>query len=203
MPNHNRKLINIFIPFAAFIGFSIGSCSNVAQSIRAENTPGINSPSGNTTLPPRTTNSLPSLSPLDQEFMTKVAQSDMTVIEASKLALQKSKTTKVRDFARQMIQEHTDSSKQLMQIVKVKGFKLPENIGSENQSLLMNLKQVPSENFNRAYMDSQVKAHSKTYDEFQKYLKQGQDSKLKAFARNMSPVVAKHLEMAKNIRQRL
>ncbi|MBD2604311.1 DUF4142 domain-containing protein [Scytonema hofmannii FACHB-248] len=203
MLNHKRKFINTFILLPAFIGFSIGSCSNVAQSIRAENTPGINSPSGNTTLPPRTTNSLPSLSPLDQKFITKVAQNDMTVIKISNLALQKSKIPAVRDFARQMIQEYTDSSKQLMQIAKVKGFKLPENISSENPSLLMDLKQLSDDNFNRAYMDSQVQAHSKTYEEFQNYLKQGQDSKLKAFATKMSPVVAKHLQNAQSIKNGL
>jgi putative membrane protein len=190
--------------FSTTLGLSIVSCSNIPeQFILAQNTPAINSPSGNTTLSPGTTNFLPSLSPIDQEFMTKVAQSDMTVIGTSKLALQKSKIPAVRDFARQMIQKHTDSSKQLMQIAKVKGFKLPENIGSENQSLLINLMQVPSENFNRAYMNRQVQAHSKTWGEFQKYLQQGQDPNLKAFASKMSPVVAEHLNMAQKIAERL
>ncbi|MGJ5674045.1 MAG: DUF4142 domain-containing protein [Nostochopsis sp.] len=201
--NRVSKLLALGLP-AAF-SVLIASCSNIPeQSILAQYTPGINSPSGNTTPSPGTTNSLPSLSTLDQEFMTKVAQSDMTVIKTSKLALQKSEIPPaVRDFARRMIQKHTDSSKQLMQIAKVKGFKLPENIDSENQFLLNQLMQVPSENFNRAYMNTQVQAHRNTYNELQKYLQQGQDPNLKAFASKMSPVVAENLKEAKKIAVRL
>jgi putative membrane protein len=183
--------------FLGAVVLSTVSCSNIPdQPILAQNTPGINSPSGNTTLSPGSTNSVPSLSPLDQEFMTKMAQSNMIVNETSKLALQKSKNETVKKFAQQMILEYKGSSEQLAKIAKVKGFKIPEKMSSENQSVLTNLKQAPSDKFNRAYIDSQVKAHSKTQGEFNNYRKHGQDTNLKEFESKMSPVVAKHLKMA-------
>jgi putative membrane protein len=201
MPYHKTKFISgILVLFACInvLKFNIHD-----QFILAENTPGINSPSENSTLFPGTINSLPSLITLDEEFMTKMAQSNMTVIETSKLAFQKSKNKAVTDFAQQMIREHRNSSKQLMQIVKIKGFKLPENIGSESQCFLMNLKQVPNDNFNRAYMNRQVQAHSKTLVEVQKYQEQGQDPHLKEFASEMSRVVAEDKKMAQKIGARL
>ncbi len=153
-------------------------------------------PSGGTTSAPSTTNSSPSLSALDKEFMTKAAQSDMTEIQTSKLALQKSQDKTVRAFAQHMIQAHTDSSQQLMQIAKAKGFTLPKDVGPDNRPLLTKLKQISGKNFNRAYMQGQVQAHTKTQAEYQKYLKQGQDPDLQGFASKISPVVAEHLEMA-------
>jgi putative membrane protein len=171
---------------------------NSSQSILAQNQPTTNSPSENTTPPPnsRTTNSSSSLSPLDKEFMTKAAQSDLTEIQTSKLALQKSQDPTVRAFAQQMIKDHTNSSQQLKQIARSKGFTLPTSIGSDNQALLTKLRNTSGQNFNRAYMQGQIQAHTKTEAEYQKYIKKGQDSDLQAFANKVSPIVSEHLQMA-------
>ncbi|MBW4504385.1 MAG: DUF4142 domain-containing protein [Scytonema hyalinum WJT4-NPBG1] len=185
---------------SVFIGCDFNSPS---QPILAQNTLETNSLFGNTTFVAETTNSRPSLSVLDQEFMTKVAQSNMIAIQTSELALQKSINLSVKQFAQQMIQAHEGSSKQLMRIAKVKGFNLPKDVGSENESFLKTLKQVPSSNFNRAYMQGQVRVHSKTQTELQKYLQQGQDPDLKAFADKILPVVAKHREKAQKIVRQL
>ena len=216
-----KKFVGSFLGVAGvstFIGFPglaqanfNGSSNSSSQSILAQSTPGTNSPSGDatstpgtmdsspsggTTSAPSTTNSSPSLSALDKEFMTKAAQSDMTEIQTSKLALQKSQDKTVTDFAHHMIQDHTDSSQQLMQIAKAKGFTLPKDVGQDNRPLLTKLKQTSGKNFNRAYLQGQVQAHTKTQAEYQKYLKQGQDPDLQAFASKISPIVAEHLQMA-------
>lgn len=49
------------------------------------------------------------------------------------------------------------------------------------------------------WMDGQVQAHTKTLAEYQKYLKKGQDPQLKAFASQISPIVADHLQMAQKM----
>lgn len=172
------------------------SSHNSSQSILAQNQPTTNSRSENTTPNSRATNSSSSLSSLDNEFMTKAAQSDMTEIQTSKLALQKSQDPTVKSFAQQMIKDHTNSSQQLKQIARSKGFTLPTSIGSDNQALLTKLRNTSGQTFNRAYMQGQIQAHTKTEAEYQKYIKQGQDSDLQAFANKVSPIVSEHLQMA-------
>jgi len=201
-----KKFVGSFLGVAgisAFIGFPgiaqakfNGFSNRSSQSIIAQSTPDTTSPSPGVTSAPDTTNSSSSLSALDKEFMTKAAQSDMTEIQTSKLALQRSQDKTVRNFAQEMIHDHTDSTTQLKQIAKRKGFTLPKSIGSDNQALLTKLKNTSSSNFNRAYMQAQVQAHTKTQAEFQKYLQQGQDPDLQAFANKISPIVAEHLQMA-------
>lgn len=168
------------------------------QSILAQNTPGtMSNPSSGATSSPNTTNSgSSSLSALDKEFMTKAAQSDNTEIQTSKLALQKSQDKTVRNFAQEMIRDHTNSSNQLKQIAQRKGFTLPKGVGSDNQALVTGLKNTSGSQFNRAYMQGQIQAHTKTQAEYQKYIQQGQDSDLQAFANKISPIVAEHLQMA-------
>ena len=123
----------------------------------------------------------------------------MTEIQTSQLALKKSKTKAVTDYARQMIQHHTTSSRQLKPIAKSKNVALPKDIGPENKALLTSLQKLNGKNFDEAYIQGQVDAHTRTEAEYQRYLEQGQDQQLKAFASKFSPIVAQHLQMAQRM----
>ncbi|MDF5718788.1 MAG: DUF4142 domain-containing protein [Rhizonema sp. NSF051] len=212
----------IGLPGMAQAHLQQGSSNSFSKSIIAQNTPGTTpsgtmstpgttdtTPSGTTSTPgttdttpsgtmstPGTTNSNSSLNALDKEFMTKAAQSDTTEIQTSQLALKKSKDQAVKDFAQQMIQAHTNSTQELTQIAGTKGFTLPKGVGSENKPLLTKLQQTNGKSFDRAYMQGQLQAHTKTLAEYQKYIKQGQDPDLQAFAKKIAPVVAEHKQMA-------
>jgi putative membrane protein len=187
--------ISTLIVFPGMVQANINSSSSnsSSKSLLSQNTPGTTSPSGSTTTPNG------SLTALDQEFMTKAAQSDKTEIQTSQLALKRSQNKQVRDFAQRMIKEHTDSSKQLKQIAQKKSFKLPKDIGQENKALLTQLSNLNGTNFDQAYMQGQVQAHTKTLADYQNYLSQGQDSDLSAFANKIAPIVADHLQMAQNM----
>lgn len=155
-------------------------------------------PSGGATSTPETNNSRSSLSTADRDFITKAAQSDNTEIQTSKLALKRSQNQQVRNFAQRMIQDHTNSTNQLKQIVQPKGIKLPSGVGP-NKTLVTKLTNLTGKNFDRAYMQAQVEAHTKTLNDYQSYLKQGQNAELQAFATKIEPVVQQHLQMAQNM----
>jgi putative membrane protein len=147
---------------------------------------------------PNSSRSNSSLSAVDRQFMMKAAQSDMTEIKTSQLALSRSKNPQVRQFAQQMIQQHTQSSSKLKPLAAQKGVTLPKDLG-ENQALLTQLTKLSGTQFDQAYMGGQVKAHSKTQALYQKELQQGKDPAVKAFASQILPVVTAHLNMAQNM----
>ncbi len=136
---------------------------------------------------------------VDRQFIIQAAQSDQTEIRTSQLALQKSRNSQVRQFAQEMIQQHTESSNKLKPLAAQKGVTLPTSLGAENQALLTQLSKLSGTQFDRAYMSGQVKAHSKTRGIYQKELQQGRDSEIKAFANQVLPLVAEHLRMAQNM----
>lgn len=182
---------------SVFIGLpALAQANTSKQSVIAQmSSPGANpnplsSPGAN---PNRST------SRLDTEFITKAAQSDMTEIQTSQLALQKSRNKSVRDYAQMMIDHHTQSSRQLKPIAQSKRVPMPKNLGPENTALLTSLKRVNGSEFDQAYMQGQVQAHTRTQAEYQKYLDQGQDPQLRAFASKIQPVVVQHLEMAQKM----
>jgi putative membrane protein len=147
---------------------------------------------------PNSSNRNSSLSAVDRQFMMKAAQSDMTEIRTSQLALSRSQNPQVRQFAQQMIQHHTQSSSKLKPLAAQKGVTLPKDLG-ENQALLTQLTKLSGTQFDQAYLSGQVKAHSKTQALYQKELQQGKDPAVKAFASQMLPVVTAHLRMAQNM----
>jgi len=140
-----------------------------------------------------------SLSAADLQFIIQAAQSDQTEIRTSQLALQKSRNSQVRQFAQEMIQQHTQSSNKLKPLAAQKGVTLPTSLGAENQALLTQLSKLSGTQFDRAYMIGQVKAHSKTQGIYQKELQQGRDSEVKTFANQVLPLVAEHLRMAQSM----
>ncbi len=139
-----------------------------------------------------------SLNTADRQFVSKAAQSDLTEIQSSQLALKRSQNSQVLQYAREMIQAHTDSSNKLKPIATSLGLTLPKSVGAENQALLDRLKTLSGKQFDRAYMDGQTKGHTKTQAAFQNELQQGQNTDIKAFANEILPVVSMHLQMAKN-----
>src|SRR6187549_1926231 len=72
------------------------------------------------------------------EFVKKVAVSDMFEVQASKLALDKKADRDTKPFAKKMVQDHTKTSKELKGLIdsgKVKAA-LPSALDSEHQTKL-------------------------------------------------------------------
>ncbi|MBD2777818.1 DUF4142 domain-containing protein [Iningainema tapete] len=225
---NNTKLIKKFVgSFLGVAGLSTLIVPGIAQaninsglstssnSVLAQNptttpvTPGgLTTPGSTTTTPsPRsttapsgTTGSPSSLSSVsDKEFITRAAQSDNFEIQTSQQALKRAQDPKVKAFAQQMIKEHTTSSKQLAPIAKKRGVTLPKDVGAENQALLTQLSSLKGKEFDSAYMQAQVQAHTNTLALYQDYIQQGQNAELKAFAKKIAPVVQKHLKEAQQM----
>lgn len=148
------------------------------------------------TAPARTTTPL---SATDKQFMIKAAQSDLTEIQTSQLALQQASSPQVREYAQMMIDHHTQSSNKLKQLAQKKGVTLPAAPGPDGQALLAKLKPLSGAQFDRAYMAGQATAHAKTEADFRRQLQQGQDQNARAFASQFLPIVAKHRRMAEGM----
>lgn len=176
---------------------SWASLSSLPTSAQMSPMPTTTSPSQ--TAPRAEQSGASSINTVDRQFATKAAQSDMTEIQTSQLALRKSKNPQVLSYAREMIQAHTDSSNKLKPIVARLNLAMPESLGSENQALVNRLSRLSGTQFDREYTAGQAQGHAKTQAAYQTELQQGQDPDLKAFASEILPVVTMHLEMVQKM----
>ena len=157
----------------------------------------ITSPTPANTRPVQTNTS--AINTIDRQFVTKAAQSDLTEIKTSQLALKSSQNPQVLQCAREMIQAHTESSSKLKPISNQLGLVLPKSLDAENQALVNQLKTLSGTSFDRAYMNGQVNGHTRTQAVFETELQQGMNTQLKAFASEILPMVSMHLQMAKSL----
>ena len=89
--------------------------------------------------------------PSAQDFVNKVAVSDMFEIQSSQIALAKQADADTKPFAEKMVQDHQKTSSELKALVeggKVKA-KLPTALDSEHQKLLDDLKAKNGKDFDQ------------------------------------------------------
>ncbi|MER9844261.1 DUF4142 domain-containing protein [Mesorhizobium australicum] len=131
-----------------------------------------------------------------QEFVKAAASSDMFEIRSSELALRKSQTSRVKEFARMMIKDHTTSSKRLLSAAKKA---VEPEMTSKHAAQLEALSKVSGESFDNAYVEAQVAAHQGALALMTSYAKNGQAKHLAAHAKKTAPVIRQHLKHAQQL----
>lgn len=131
-------------------------------------------------------------------FVDEAAQGGITEVENAKLALQKSKSTDIRDFATHMQAEHTKANQELTALAKKLDLEVPDEatLVAKAKKLIL---EERDESFDKAYANNQVVAHEKTVELFKKEADSSDNAELKAFAKKTLPTVEHHLEMAKEL----
>jgi putative membrane protein len=139
--------------------------------------------------------------PSTEEFVKKVAISDMMEIQSSQLALSRQPDADSKPFAEQMVKDHEATSRELKNLVnsgKVKG-PLPTSLDADHQKKFEELKSKSGKEFDRAYDQLQVQAHEQAVALFEQYSQGGDNPDLKAWAAKTLPHLKEHLAKAKKL----
>jgi putative membrane protein len=136
-------------------------------------------------------------------FVQKAAVSDMFEIESSKLAEQKAKNPALKKFAKQMIRDHSKTSSKLKSLVqsgKVKNVQVPQQLDSDHQQKLDELRSVSGDQFDELYRSMQLEGHQQAVQLFDSEAKSGPDPTLKKFAASTLPHIKEHLSKIQSMR---
>ena len=149
-----------------------------------------------------TTGTVPATAPLTaQEFVNKVAITNMFEIQAGRLAEQKAKSPQDKTFAKKMIHDHQAAEAKLKALAsgsKVSA-ELPTALDSDHQEKLTQLKNLSGKQFDKAYNKMQQTGHKVAVMLLQEYAKAGDNAALKQWAKNALPTIKTHLSMAKKL----
>jgi putative membrane protein len=171
------------------------ACGLVATAAFAQ----IRTPPSAQSAPTRTGAAQP---PAAQDFINKVAISDMFEIQSSQLALSKEPDRDTKPFAQRMVTDHQKTSSELKSLVeggKVQAT-LPTAMDSDHQGMLDQLKAKSGRDFDQSYDQIQVKAHQDAVALFEAYAKGGDDAELKRWAAKTLPHLKQHLTMAQKLK---
>jgi len=131
-------------------------------------------------------------------FIDAASAKGIGEIEAARLALQKGQSELVKQFARQMIEEHTAINRDLRQIARNKGYEMADEADmlSKTEELLLNLRESTA--FDRSYLKHQIASHEHAVSLFRR-AEGFDDFDVSNFAMKTRPKLEHHLKMAKDI----
>lgn len=133
----------------------------------------------------------------DTEFAVAVADAGMLEVQLSKLAVERSATPAVKQFAQTMIDEHTKANTELATLAAQKNISLPTVLSDKSQKKYNDLLEKSGKDFDDAYTDCMVKNHKDAVDSFKKQADKGDDADLKSWAAGKVATLEHHLDMAK------
>ncbi len=147
--------------------------------------------------------SSPNLPPGENHFLKTIANANQAEIEMSQIALNKSQSAQVRQFAQHMIDDHTQATAQVQQLASQKGFELPTQLDTLHRGMVDEVAARSGTDFDRTFIQDQVRAHQDTIDNTEREADNGSDPDVKALAQKLLPTLRMHLQMAKNVQAAL
>ena len=139
------------------------------------------------------------LSSADRQFMMRAAMMDMAEIQTGRLAVSQGASESVRQFGQRMIDDHTRTSQQLMQMASAAGFTPPQTLDAKHQAAAAKLGRLTGAEFDRAYMKQMVKDHQEAVSLYQRQSARGAMADLRSFASATLPALREHLSMARSM----
>jgi putative membrane protein len=134
-------------------------------------------------------------------FIRMFASSNAFEIRSSQLAAQSSASDAVKQFARQMIIDHTKAG-QDFKAARLWSLEIAAPgpaLQPKEQRALDALMAASGVEFEKAYVAAQVQAHGEAVALLRNYAHAGDDLALKEFARKTQPVLEMHLEHANEL----
>lgn len=133
---------------------------------------------------------------IDRSFVIMAASSGLLELEASRLAMERSKSVQVRTFAQRMIGDHAKVNDELGSIARTAGVaEVPTTMMPLHSAHLEKLGPLSGQEFDREYAAQiGVAAHTETVSLFEKASQDASNAQLKSFAGRMLPSLRDHLK---------
>lgn len=130
------------------------------------------------------------------DFVDAATEAGIAEVVTGKLALEKSQNADIKQFAQQMVTDHTKANQQLGEIARKLDISVPDEAALIDKVKKMIL-EWREESFDRSYVNNQVDAHEKAVELFKKEASSSDKPELKAFASETLPTLEDHLKQAK------
>jgi len=98
-----------------------------------------------------------------------------------------------------MVKDHSAANEKLESLASSKHIPLPKTLDVSHEATKTKLEGMSGANFDKSYVESQLKAHEKTVNLLEKEISSGQDADAKAFAQSVLPTIKEHLQAVRTL----
>lgn len=135
----------------------------------------------------------------DATFYKHATEGGISEVELGNLALKKSEDPAVKEFAAQMVKDHSEANDKLRSVAAAKNMKLPTKASVSEMATKAKLEVLSGSTFDKSYVKRMLKDHEKDVAEFRREAKSGQDPDAKAFAAATLPTLKEHLAKVRSL----
>lgn len=135
----------------------------------------------------------------DKAFIAEAAAGGLKEIQFAQLAQQKSNNDQVKNFAQQMITDHTQLNNDMLPFAQQAGITPPTQLKPKDQAEYDKLSKMSGPAFDKAYIQSMVKDHHKDLREFKAEEASATDPTFKTTVQNGEKVIQQHTDMADSL----
>lgn len=130
------------------------------------------------------------------DYVQKAAIADMFEIESSKLALEKAQSQPLKKLAGMMVDDHGASTSKIKSAVSMGkvSVSLPSELDAKHREALDQLRGLSGTEFDKKYLDVQIKGHEEALQLHQSYAENGDNKALKDAATDIVKVMERHLK---------
>jgi putative membrane protein len=135
----------------------------------------------------------------DTAFLQDAAMGGRAEVELSNLAQRQANRQEVRDFAQQMVTDHTALNNRVTELASTRGVTLPSQPDTKHRDLLDKLMNMQGADFDNQYIRAMIDDHEQTIRKFEHEAQYGTDPQTRALAQQALPTIRHHLDMAKGL----
>jgi putative membrane protein len=138
-----------------------------------------------------------------REFMSYAHSISSQQVELGKIAVERGRTTQVREYGQQMVDLYTKKLEELRDMSGQYSVTLPQSMAEEQAGRVQELRDKEAKEFDRAYWDTVIEAHKDALNEFDdniKDLEETDNTTFNLWARNSAKEIRAQMENAMRFR---
>ena len=134
-----------------------------------------------------------------QAFIMEAYSGNLFEIQAGQWVAQKAQDNETKQFARMLVQDHTQANQQLKQIAQSANIQIQEKLDAVHQAKLQKMQQCPPSELSRKFAFGQVAGHTMNVLEYQYQSQNAQNAQVKQYASQALPKLQQHLKHASDL----
>ncbi len=138
----------------------------------------------------------PALNAADRSFLTAAARIDMMEAHKGEMAENQSAASNVKDFAKTLVQDQTQSYQHLSELAAKTGASIPRGIDASKNQAITRLVHLKGERFDRQFTREEIAAEQEEVALYKREAAHGHNADLKAYANGALPMLENDLRLA-------
>ncbi len=137
------------------------------------------------------------------DFVVQAVSAGLLEVELGKLGQQMAQYSRLKKFAKMMVDDHAKMNEELKELATKKQLTLPGSLGEEQQGKLNDLRKQNRQKFDIRYLEVMEEEHENDIKKFEEASENHKDADIQTFAAKHLPLLRAHLDSVKLIRAAL